>query len=215
MFGARAHKLAAKNSDRLQPKRIVALAFSIMGAFGLTIPLVVDLVSFQTWILVAGWAAVVALAGYALLPLVEDQRLRSSGQELMDIAVSMLEDPGLELSDDSRELLSSDQSATLARFNTECVPNLARIARRLEKQGAIDHGESKALTALVADMRSYATRLMELVNLARQLGASEPRQVKMRKGETPSIAATVARVAALKERMEADESQSDSPDELT
>jgi hypothetical protein len=204
-----------ERSDHLSRKRIMALVFSVVGAFGLTVQQVAELFSFQTWILVAGWAAVFALAGYALLPVVKDRRLRSSGQELMDIAVSMLEGTELELSDDSRELLSSDQSATLARFNTESVPKLARIARRLERQGAIDHGESKALTALVADMRSYATRLMELVDLARQLGASELRQVKVRKGETPSIAATVARMAALKERMEADESQSDSPGELT
>jgi hypothetical protein len=143
------------------------------------------------------------------LSFIEARRLRSVGQEFVNIAVSMLEDPTLEVSRDSRELLSSDQPSMLARFNTGAVPRLASLARRLVKQEVVDHAESKAITAFVGDIDSYVRRVQELLTLGRQLGASEPRQVRLKKGETPSIATTVARMAALKERLEAEGPESD------
>jgi hypothetical protein len=56
------------------------------------------------------------------LSFIEAPRLRSMGQEFVNIAVSMLEDPTLEVSRDSRELLSSDQPSMLARLYRNCSP---------------------------------------------------------------------------------------------
>ena len=185
-----------------------------MAIEGILVALGVLLGKTTAWIVIAVCTAVLIVDGIyrvAGSSFIEERRLRSVGQEFVNIAVSMLKDPTLEISSDSRELLSSDQTSMLARFNTEVVSRLASLARRLERQRVISSAESRAIAAPVGDVDSYVRRLQELLTVGRQLGASEHRKVQMRQGETPSIATTVARIAALKERLETEESQGDSP----